>query len=665
MKIRRLRNLPRKVLTWISHNRKTAGIIAATGIFILLVVFPVMIYAYFARDLGTKEAVISRNDGGVTLLDRNERPFFTFYEAKNKDIVPLEEISEHMQHAVIASEDKDFYNHPGFSIRGILRSFTANIRDSGISQGGSTITQQLVKNVLLSPERSITRKYQEIVLAIEIDRRYSKDDILEMYLNSVYFGEGAFGVEQAAKTYFGKDAADLTIAESAMLAGVLPAPSAYSPVSGDRTKANSRQRTVLKLMEEQGYITAAERKAAEGTKLDFEGVRSSANALAPHFAIMVKDRLIEMYGENALARSGYKVKTTLNADWQRYSQQAVENQISALKGSKASNGALVAIDPDSGEILTMVGSHDWYDETNGRINMATRPRQPGSSFKPLVYATAIDNRLITAGTVFEDKERDFGGGYRPRNYDRRERGPVTVRRALANSLNITAVEIMQEVGVNTMLDKAESLGITTLDDGRDYGLSLVLGSGEVPLLEMTGAFSTFANEGVWTSPHAILEVRDKKDRVVYTAKPDSRRVFSENTSYIISSILSDARARAETFGGALTISRQAAVKTGTTEDYRDALTIGYTPQVVVGVWVGNNDNTPMGSVAGSLGAAPIWRNAIQYFLADEPVRWFEKPSGVSDRYICIENGLLLEQDQKDSTSSATLEYYIRGTEPDK
>lgn len=678
--LRKMKRYGRKFYTWAKNNRKQFFILCGAGAFVVFVGIPVFTYAYFAKDLGSKESIITRNEEGVTLLDRRNKPFYTLYDAKKREYVPLDQISENLQEAVVAAEDRDFYEHPGFSIKGIGRAFVSNLKTGDLtSQGASTIPQQLVKNVLLSQDRNYLRKLQEVVLAIEIDRRYSKKDILEMYLNAVYFGEGAFGAQQAAEVYFNKNASELTVAEAAMLAGVLPAPSAYSPISGSEKKAYQRQTTVLKLMEEQKFITSAQRTTASKEKLKVSEDGADFNVVAPHLALMVKDFLIDKYGERAVAQSGFKVQTTIDLDWQKFAQETVEDQIKLLARNKATNGALVAIDPKNGQVMALVGSHDWADEDNGKINMALAPRQPGSSFKPLVYATAIEKRLITAGTLLEDKERDFGGGYKPRNYDLKERGQVTARRALATSLNIPAVEVMEKVGVVPMLAKAEDLGISSLENDTNYGLSLVLGSGEVPLIEMTNAFAAFANEGENYDPTIIIQIRDKQDKVVYKSDNDAKRVFPAEVTYIISSILSDYGARAEIFGAALNTGRQTAVKTGTTNDYKDALTLGYTPNIVVGVWVGNNDNKPMDTVAGSLGAAPIWKKVIEHIAQDQPTGWFSKPFNVNQLRVCAEKGLLVDDvgDKKDgekvkvkegdSEVEVTLmtEYYLRGTEPTK
>jgi 1A family penicillin-binding protein len=633
-------------------------LIAVLAGFVILILVPPLTYLWFVRDLSSKEKIINRKNAGVILYDRNDKPFFTLYGGRTRKTVPLTEIPESMQEAVIASEDKDFYEHPGFSIVGIGRAIVANFREERIAQGGSTISQQLVKNTLLTQDKNFLRKYQEVVLALEIERRFSKEDILEMYLNTVYFGEGAFGVQEAAETYFNKNSPQLTLGESTLLTAILPAPSALSPITGNRERAFERQKIVLGLMTDQGLITSTEKEQAEQQKITFSEQEEDDTVRAPHFALMVKEELIKRYGEQRVANSGYKVKTTINLDWQTYAASTVKNQVARLAGSDVTNGAAVAIDPKTGEILTLVGSHNWFDETNGKINMAIRPRQPGSSFKPIVYAKAFEEQILTPASVLEDKAIDIGG-YKPKNYDSRFRGNILVRYALANSLNIPAVLALEKVGVSAALDMAEDMGITTLSDATDYGLALVLGAGEVPLLQMTSAYGVFANEGVWEEPTTVLEIRDKNDRLIYSHKKTSRTALPASVAYLISSILSDNSARAEVFGSALTISRPAAVKTGTTDDYRDAWTIGYTPSLVVGAWVGNNDRKPMSRIAGSLGAAPIWRLLMENILAGTTIEQFRRPLGVASETICKYKGLRV----KFATSSAYTEYFLSGTLP--
>lgn len=617
---------------------------------------------YFANSLSSKESIMNRNNTGVTLLDRNGKEFYQFYDAHSDTRVALSNIAPVTQKALISSEDKNFYHHAGFSPAGIANAIAQNIKPSGTGGGGSTITQQLVKNALLSQERSYLRKYQELVLSIELERRYTKDEILEMYMNSAYFGEGAFGIEDAAKAYFNKSAKDLTLGESAMLIGVLPAPSAYSPISGDINKAKVRQKYVLDRMKDDGVITDVQEKEALAQELAYSESTADQHVLAPHFALMVKDELEERYGEEKVARSGYKVTTTIDLNAQTEAQYGVSTQIDALASSKVSNGAVVAIDPKTGEVLALVGSKDWTNESYGKVNMATATRQPGSSFKPIVYATGIEQNKLTAATIMHDEPADFGGGYSPKNYNLSYWGDVTVRRSLANSLNIPAVEAMQKVGIQNVLDQAKKMGITTLTESADtYGLPLALGSGQARLTEMTNAYAAFAFGGEKNNVTIVKSITNKDSKRIFEYKPKPTSAIGADTSYIISSILSDNSARAETFGSSLTLSdgRTAAVKTGTTEDYRDAWTIGYTPSLAVGVWIGNNDNTPMNSVAGSLGAAPIWRHVMNKMLQGKENENFVKPGRVVAQLICYGSGAVA-QNAGDNTYT---EYFKNGTLP--
>jgi 1A family penicillin-binding protein len=606
------------------------------GLLLVVILIPPLTLLYFARDLSNKERLMNRNKTGLTLLDERGNQFYAFDKPKEITYLPLTEIPQSVQEAVIASEDKEFYTNKGVSFRGMLRALFVNLQAGRVVQGGSTITQELVKNVLLSSSRNFLRKYQELFLAYEINRRYKKQEILEMYLNSVYFGEGAFGIENAAQEYFGISATNLTPAQSALLVALLPAPSALSPISNDPKSAMRRQRIVLDEMVKDKYFTAEQAEAAKQEVLTYNPPPpETQDILGIHFAIYVKEELIKQFGEDRVIRDGFNVRTTLNSQWQQYAERTVKNQISYLRGNNASNGAAVVIEPKTGAIKVMVGSYDWTDEKFGKANMATSPRQPGSSFKPIIYADALKEHLITAATVLDDKEQTFEGDYKPHNYDKRYRGPVTVRRALSNSLNIPAVEVMEQVGVPNGLNMAKRLGITTLGtDASKYGLSLVLGAGEVKLLELTDAYATFANKGTYTEPTSILEIRNKYDNVVKFKTAKSKNALDDGVAFIISSILSDNKARAEAFGGALTLSRPAAVKTGTTEDYRDALTVGYTPSLAIGVWVGNNDNTPMDNIAGSLGAAPIWRSLMEAFLAGTRNEPFIKPGSVEEKIVC-------------------------------
>lgn len=652
----------------VRHKRKL--FYATILLLAFLALVPPATYLYYARDLKDKDSVINRGLTGLTLQDRDGEEFYTFYQPKEITYIPFSAIPQTAQEAVISSEDKNFYTNSGFSITGIIRAFVVNLFAGRIVEGGSTITQGLAKNAFLDQSRNYMRKYQEIVLAAELNRRFSKQDVLEMYLNTVYFGEGAFGIENAAQAYFGIPARELSLAQSALLIGLLPAPSVYSPLSNPDDKALVRQQYVLNEMVEEGYITQSQADAAAAEELTYNPNRNQDKQVtAFHFANYIKNQLIKEFGEERVISEGFRVKTTMDRTFQEYAEQAVQNRITQIKGNNANNGAAVAIDPKTGQVLAMVGSYDWTDEEYGQTNMAVTPRQPGSSFKPIIYAKALEDKIITPATILEDKETTFAGSYKPQNYDRRFRGDVTVRRALATSLNIPAVEVMEMVGVSKGLDAAANLGISTLSRDVDYGLPLVLGTGEVPLLEMTNAYAVFANEGVYREPKVYIEITNKYGQAVTEPqgfferlnplnwiRPQSsdggREVMSKEAAFLISSILSDNRARAEVFGGSLSLSRPAAVKTGTTEDYKDALTVGYTPSLVVGVWVGNNDNEPMDNVAGSLGAAPIWRNLMENYLAGKPVEEFEKPTFVVSETICI-NG----------RRSGVTEFFIAGTQP--
>lgn len=650
---------------------------------------PILTYFYFAKDLNAQDTIMNRKDTGVILLDRNNKPFFKFYEAHFKDYTPLSQIPKVLQQAVIAAEDREFYSHPGFSIKGIVGALIADTKSGDLAYGGSTITQQLVKTSLLTSKKNIFRKYQEVILSQEIERRYTKDQILEMYLNSVYFGEGAFGAEQAAEVYFDKPISELNLAQSSMLAAILPAPSRLSPISGDLEEAKKRQEYVLEEMVQQKYITAEEKQKTLEEKLTFQTSKEAFPFSAPHFALLVKKQLIDKYGEELVTRSGFKVKTTLDLDFQEFAEKQVGTQVDKLSKNNVTNGAAIALDPKDGGILALVGSKDWGDENFGKVNIATSLRQPGSAFKPIVYAAGLSQGIITPATILKDEPKSFPEDndynswsfkngknlYKPVNYDKKFRGPVTVRRALVNSLNVPAVETLSKVGIPTAVEMGKKLGISTLDEPSKYGLSLTLGSAEVKLIELAEAYSVFANKGLRNDPTTILEIKDKHDRTIYKNEKQDLQVIDPGVAFQISSILSDNKTRSEIFGTALNISRPAAVKTGTTENYRDAWTMGYTPSVVIGVWLGNNDGKLMDQVAGSLGPAPIWRNLMEQYLKDKPVEQFEIPSNIVKVTTCTtvtkpkptpgpDQKDVKPEDLKPEVITTTYtEYFIKGTEP--
>lgn len=637
--------------TFQSLSRRKKIMVIALPIAAFLILTPIITYLLLARDISDPERLMNRNNTGVQFVDKNDEVFFSTGSNKSLKRLPLTEIADYAEEAVISSEDKNFREHGGVSMTALLGAVYANVlnRDA-TAYGGSTLTQQLVKNTLLSSEKSFFRKYQEVAMAVAVDRRYSKDEILDMYLNSVYYGEGAFGIDEAAKTYFNKSAADLDLAESAMLIGVLPAPGIYSPINGDAEKAKQRQAYVLKRMVEDGKITDAERDAAAARELSYAEVSPDAYENAPHFAEMVMAELYDRYGEEKVKRSGYKVKTTLDLGWQKQAEDIVAQQVALSSAGGGRNAALVAIDPKTGEVRALIGSADYNNPEFGKVNMAINARQPGSSFKPIYVAEAIDQKLFTAATIIRDESTDFGG-YEPENYDFRYRGDITLRNALAQSLNIPMVKVMQKLGVDEAVDKAREMGIETIDPKQDYGLSLALGAGEAKPIDMTNAYAAFADGGRQHETTLISSIESKYGDTIYRHDPKSKRVQSSEASFIISDILSDNTARAPSFGSRLNISgRDVAVKTGSTDDNRDAWTVGYTPSIAVGVWVGNNENEVM-TAGGSAMAGPIWSKSIQAFLADTEREEFVQPGGVTKLLACTTGGAGYE------------EFFIKGTKP--
>ncbi len=572
-------------------------------------------------------------------------------------IVPLARISPYLQQATIATEDANFYRHGGVDPVALARALYYAVQEREIVSGGSTIPQQLVKLVFLSPERSARRKVKEAILAAEISRRYSKEQILELYLNEVNYGNLAYGADAAAETYFGKEADELTLAEAALLAGLPQAPAYYDPYTYPE-RAKERQGVVLGLMVKAGFITPEEADAAWLEPLTYAPLRFDMKA--PHFTLLVRQQLEALLGPEALYKVGLHVTTTLDSRLQAEAQRIVREQVQRLASRHVSNGALVALRPQTGEVLALVGSADFDNvEIDGQVNMALAPRQPGSALKPLVYLTTFmdPGRPVaerwTPGTLVADIQEPFPDGnnppYVPVNYDGKEHGLVTVRTALANSFNIPAVRALQRVGIPPFLEVARRLGITTLTRP-DYGLSLSLGGGEVPLLELTGAFGVLANQGVRQPPVTIRKIVDSQGNVICemgSAVPcqpgeagAGEQVISPVDAFLITDILRDNQARSLVFGlnSPLNLGRPAAVKTGTTNEFRDALTVGYTPQLVTGVWVGNADNSPMDNVFGSQGAAPIWNRFMQAALAEEPVVDFTPPPGVEQFEVCADTG---------------------------
>ncbi|HKZ54641.1 MAG TPA: transglycosylase domain-containing protein [Anaerolineales bacterium] len=679
----------------------------ALVLLLLLVGLAAAGYAWIAADLPSLNTLPERlNPPSVRITDRHGRLLYEVLpeEGGRHAVVPLESIPLALRQATIATEDSGFYRNPGFDLAGILRALwidlAASLEQRRIETpaGGSTITQQVARNLLLSPEergeRSLRRKLRELLLAWRLTRSLSKDEILALYLNQTYYGGLAYGVEAAAQTFFGKPVSELDLAESALLAGLPQAPARYNPFT-DPEAAQARQRIVLGLMQRAGFIDAEQQALAEREQLVFASTPYPMQA--PHFVMMVRAQLDELFTPDELEQGGgLVVRTTLDLDWQGHAERAVQRQLERLRrsedglGHNVNSAALVALDPHDGQILALVGSPDYFDAAHGgAINMALAPRQPGSALKPILYAAALDPAQTsapwTAATMLLDVSTAFqtqdGKAYTPANYDLIEHGPVLVREALASSLNIPAVITLDHVGLERLFELTANLGITTLDDPQSYDLSLALGGGAVRLIELTAAYGAFANGGDRVDPLSVLEVTDLQGETLYTASPPSpRSVLDERLAWLISDILSDDDARRVGFGAnsVLRLDRPAAVKTGTTSNFHDNWTVGYTPDLVVGVWVGNTDYQPMREVSGLTGAAPIWHQFVRAVLTGRPPREFVQPEGFLRMEICALSGLLPSRSSPETASGVQRqealpptaecpyrrwEWFIDGTQP--
>jgi penicillin-binding protein 1C len=646
----------------------------------LFVVLGLAGWLWLFRDLPAWYSLPERlHTPSVRIVDRNGN---LLYEALADQggrhvVVPMDSIPLPCRQAVIATEDRRFYTHPGVDLEGVLRAVWINLH--GGEAGGSTITQQVARNLLLVDaergERSLRRKLREAFLAWRLTSHFTKDDILSFYLNQTYYGGMAYGLEAAAQTYFGKPAAQLDLAECALLAGLPQSPARYNPYT-DLEAARQRQSVVLRLMEQDGYISSEQRQLAGRETLVL--AEEPYPIEAPHFVMMVRSELDRLFSAQEIYQhGGLEVRTTLDLDWQRLAEAAVNHHLEELKqsedglGHNVNSAALVALDPSTGAILALVGSPDYFDSVHaGAINMALAPRQPGSAIKPLVYAAALDpsgpGGGWTAATMLLDVSTSFvtheGQAYTPANYDLREHGPVLAREALASSLNIPAVLTLQHVGLENFSSLAKKLGISTLGDPNSYDLSLALGGGEVRLVELTAAYAVLANQGYSVTPQSILEIRDFNGNLLYQPAPNPKvRLLDERLAWLISDILSDPNARRLGFGvnSLLRLDRPAAVKTGTTSNFHDNWTVGYTPDLVVGVWSGNTDYQPMREVNGLSGAAPIWHQFMRAVLSDRPPREFTRPPGLVQVEVCRLSGLLPTQ----ACPYRRLEWFIDGTQP--
>ncbi|MDP2860745.1 MAG: PBP1A family penicillin-binding protein [bacterium] len=626
------------------------------------------ILVYFAKDLPSPYRLTDHQTQLSTkIFDRNNELLYDVYGNQNRTLVQLTDLPSYVPQATIAIEDKDFYKHQGFDPKGILRAVRQIIFYHNL-QGGSTLTQQLIKTVLLSSERTVTRKIKEAILAIQTEKRYTKDEILQMYLNEAPYGGTAWGIQAAAETFFGKNAKDLTLAEAALLTGLPQKPTSYSPFTYPEA-AKWRQGEVLRRMTEDGYITSGQATAAKKEELKY--ATPGASLKAPHFVMFVKEKLAEQFDEKTIEEGGLQVFTSLDYKLQEKAQKIVKEEIDKLKGLKVENGAAVVLSPKTGEILAMVGSKDYFSkEIDGNVNVTTRPRQPGSAFKPITYATAL-KKGYGLSTMLMDVKTDFPSGdpehpiYTPENDEGKFRGPVQLRFALGNSYNIPAVKLLGMVGIHEAIRTARDMGITTLNDESRYGLSLTLGGGEVKLLELSSAYGVFANKGRYNEPQAILKVTDSYGKVLYEYRPSlGQKVLSEEVCYLISHTLLDKNARSAAFGSLsyLDVSgKTVSVKTGTTNDKRDNWTIGFTPSFVAGVWVGNNDNSPMDKklTSGETGAAPIWNKLMKETLKNSKDEWPEKPEKIIATEVDSLTGML----PGEKTEGRRTEYFIRGTEP--
>ncbi len=625
------------------------------------------------------------------IYDRNGKLLYEIYRDQNRTPIALSQLPSYIGEATVAIEDKDFYHHGGISIvSGILRAIKDMILRHNL-QGGSTLTQQLVKGALLTPERTIQRKLKEIVLALWTEKVFTKNQILEMYLNQVPYGGASYGIEEAAKLYFNKDAKNLTLVEAATLAGLPQAPSLYSPYN-DPNLTVTRRNEVLKAMYDQKYIDKNTYKQSINAPLSFKPLSTTIHA--PHFVFYVKSLLDNMYGINQVEEGGLKVTTTLDLDIQEEAEKIVKEELDKIKYLNVSNSAVLVTRPSTGEILTMVGSADYFASPSGAFNVTTALRQPGSSIKPLNYAIGLDRKLVSPATVFLDEPTCFMAAgqpkpYCPVNYDGKFHGPVQLRFALGNSFNIPAVKMLALNGVENFVASASAFGITTFKNASNYGLSLTLGGGEIRMTEMAQAYSTFANRGIPKPLESILKVEDKYGKILYQYNDPNfiqnihqplqypsflaitgKKIISDGTAFLISHILLDNNARITEFGPSsyLVVPGHAvSVKTGTTDDKRDNWTIGYTPNFMVLTWVGNNDNTPMNQAlaSGITGAAPIWNRVMAYALKDQPDLWPIKPDDIVGAQVCTDTGIVVGKNPDGSPNQSCptrFEYFLKGTE---
>lgn len=667
----------RKILTSLrSGNKKellfdllifcfAGGILLVAGLLIWIATLDIPDLSSFEERRILQSTKIYDRTGEVLLYD--------LHQDVRRTVIPFEEMPESIKEATIAIEDDQFYSHIGIDIKAIFRAAITNLQNGGLleGQGGSTITQQVIKNSVLQREKRLSRKVKEAILAIKLERVMSKDDILEVYLNESPYGGTIYGIEEASQAFFGKSARELTVAESAYLAAIPQAPTRLSPYGNNRDLLEARQDLVLERMRINGFLTTEEYDAAMGEEVAFE-TEVVSGIKAPHFVMYIREILAEKFGEEALAEKGYKVTTTLDWELQKAAEEIVAEKVAInTERHNASNAGMVAVDPKNGDLLVMVGSKDYFaEDIDGNYNIALANRQPGSSIKPFVYATAFAKGYLPQ-TILFDLPTQFSvncepwnntsdnGCYAPQNYNNKFVGPISMRNALAQSLNIPAVKTLYLAGVNSALKLAADMGITTLNDPERYGLTLVLGGGEVKLIDMTYAYGVFANRGIKAEPRSILKIEDITGEVLEEAEVVESRVLEENVADLISDVLSDNVARTPLWGANSQINfpnRDVAAKSGSTNNFRDAWIMGYAPNIAVGAWAGNNDNQSMYGLSGLI-TSPMWREFMDVALANLPEENFVQPYVAVDgvkpiiRGQYINTSALLETLQSSSTQS--------------
>ncbi len=671
---RRRRRRRRKKIkaNFLIELRKKMMIVGGVLIFFMFLGLGSVWYFYenIYKELPSVEEIFNPPPLTTRISDRQGELLYKLYRKQNRTWVELSKIPEELIEATIAVEDKEYYRHNGFSIKGMIRATIYNMQNKdGLPIGGSTITQQLIKNTLLSSEKTWKRKVKELLLAVALEYRLSKDEILELYFNEVPYGGETYGVQEASIKYFGKDVWEIDQAEAAFLAGMPGAPSRYSPFGPNPEMAWMRQGKVIREMFEAGFIDESELEELRNKKIVIVG--NGTEIKAPHFVFWTKDLVAERYGLASTEQGGMQIKTSLEMDVQREVETIVKEEIEKVKRLNISNGAVLVLDVVSGDVLAMVGSVDYFDqEIDGKVNVVLRERQPGSSIKPINYSVALEMGFTPATMIADTPivyQTPGQEPYAPRNYDGRFRGNMSLRTSLASSLNVPAVKVLSAYGVDKMIDQAEKLGINTWQDRSRYGLALTLGGGEIKMIELARAYATFANLGKKPLINPVLEIRDYQNELIYEKRKILEPVIDPGVAFLINDILSDDSARAPVFGRGSMLSipgKKVAVKTGTTNNLKDNWCIGYTDKVLVAVWVGNNDGQPMRSVASGIsGATPIWRRVMDLMLSRkeyEETGW-RKPTKIREKEICVSTGTL----PCDGCGVVKKEYFLNGTEPKK